>query len=203
MDDDGFRRGFSDALAAACRQAGVPASGAVLLHLHSNAVYTLPAVGLAARVSSSPEALARIAASLRVTAQLAAGGFPCTEPAPLPRQPYIVGGKIITFWRFVPLAGDQAPYAADLGRLLRDLHARPLPPAPRAWSTATRTRATSSAPATAPSCSATGTTPRQAPPSGTPPRSSTPAAASATPPTPQASRPPTAATPAAGPPWRP
>jgi aminoglycoside phosphotransferase (APT) family kinase protein len=117
-------------LEAVCRTIGVPASGADLLHLHSNAVFALPSAGLAVRVSSDPAALGRITASLRVTARLAASGFPCTAPAPVPGQPFSIAGKVASVWHLVPQEPGPPPSAADLGRLLRDLHSRPLPPSP-------------------------------------------------------------------------
>ena len=130
MDDDGFRRQFDAVLADVCRQIGVRVSGAQLLHLHSNAVFALPAAGLVVRIASNQAALARITKSLRVTAWLAEGGFPCTVPAPVTGQPFVIAGKVASVWRYVPQAPGSPASAGDLARLLRDLHSRPLPPCP-------------------------------------------------------------------------
>jgi aminoglycoside phosphotransferase (APT) family kinase protein len=130
VEDDGFRRQFDTVLADACRQIGVPASGARLVHLHSNAVFALPAAGLVIRIAGNQSALDRIAESLKVTAWLAEGGFPCTVPAPVTGQPFAIAGKVASIWQYVPEAEGPPPSATDLARLLRDLHTRPLPPDP-------------------------------------------------------------------------
>ena len=130
MEDNGFRREFDAVLARVCRQIGVPPSGAQLLHLHGNAVYGFPAAGLVVRISGSQAALARITESLKVTAWLAEREFPCTVPVPVPGQPFTIDGKVASVWQYVPEAADPPASAADLARLLRDLHSRPLPPSP-------------------------------------------------------------------------
>jgi hypothetical protein len=130
MEDNGYRREFDAVLAEVCRRIGAPASAARLLHLHGNAVYGLPAQGLVVRISGSQAALARITGSLKVTAWLAGNGFRCTVPAPVPGQPFTVNGKVASAWQYIPEAADPPPSAADLARLLRDLHSRPLPPSP-------------------------------------------------------------------------
>ena len=130
MENKGFRREFDAVLTDVCLRIGVPASGARLLHLHGNAVFGFPAAGLVVRISGSQAALARITESLKVTAWLAEGGFPCTVPAPVPGQPFAIAGKVASVWQYVPEAADPPASAADLARLLRDLHSRPLPPSP-------------------------------------------------------------------------
>jgi Phosphotransferase enzyme family len=130
MDGDGFRRQFEVVLADVGRQIGVPVSGAQLLRLHGSAVFALPAAGLIVRISTNLAAIARITASLRVTAWLAGGGFPCTVPASVRGQPFTIDGKVASVWQYVPDAPGPAPSAIDLARLLRDLHSRPLPPSP-------------------------------------------------------------------------
>jgi aminoglycoside phosphotransferase (APT) family kinase protein len=127
---DEFRRQFDAVLVEVCRMIGVPASGAELLRLNSNAVYALRAPGLVIRISSNLAARARITESLAVTAWLAGHGFPCTAPAPVTGQPFTINGKVISVWRYVPEAPGPAPSAGDLARLLRDLHTRPVPPSP-------------------------------------------------------------------------
>jgi Phosphotransferase enzyme family len=130
MEDNGFRREFDAVLAGVCRRIGVPQSGAQLLHLHGNAVFGFPVAGLVVRISGSQAALDRITESLEVTAWLAESGFPCTVPAPVPGQPFAIDGKVASVWQYVPEAADPPASAADLARLLRDLHSRPLPPSP-------------------------------------------------------------------------
>jgi aminoglycoside phosphotransferase (APT) family kinase protein len=130
MNDDGLRRQLDAVLAYVCRQIGILPAGAQLVHLHSNAVFALPDAGLVIRIASDQAALARITESLKVTAWLAEGGFPCTVPAPVAGQPFTVAGKVASVWQYVPQASGPPPSASDLARLLRDLHSRPLPPSP-------------------------------------------------------------------------
>lgn len=130
MEESGFRSQFDTVLDAVCRQIGVPASGAVLLHLHSNAIFALPSTNLVVRISSDLAALDRITASLNVTAWLAQTGFPCTAPASVVGQPFTIAGKVASVWRYVPETPGPPASASDLGRLLMDLHSRPLPPTP-------------------------------------------------------------------------
>ena len=130
MEDSGFRREFDAVLDGVCRQIGVPPSEARLLHMHGNAVFGFPSAGLVVRISGSQGALARITESLKVTAWLAENGFPCTVPAPFPGQPFAIDGKVASVWQYVPEAAGAPASAADLARLLRDLHSRPLPPSP-------------------------------------------------------------------------
>lgn len=130
MEDDGFRRQFDAVLADVCQRVGVSAFGAQLLRLSSNAVFALPAAGLAIRISTNLAARTRITASLPVTTWLADAGFPCTAPAPVTGQPFTLDGKRASVWQYVPEAPGPPPSAMDLARLLRDLHSRPLPPSP-------------------------------------------------------------------------
>jgi len=99
IKDDESRRQFDAVLSAACRQIGVPASGADLLHLHSNAVFALRSADLVVRISSGLAVLDRITASLKVTAWLAARGLPCTAPAPVVGQPFTIAGPAQPFAR--------------------------------------------------------------------------------------------------------
>jgi aminoglycoside phosphotransferase (APT) family kinase protein len=152
MEDDQFRREFDAVLAKVCRQIGVPASDARLLHLHSNAVFALPGACLVVRIAGSQAALVTITESLKVTAWLAAGGFPCTVPAPVPGQPFAIAGHVASVWQYVPEAANPPASARDLALLLRDLHSRAIPsPAPEAFTNplAGVTAALESAPADA------------------------------------------------------
>lgn len=130
MEDDEFRRQFDAVLAAVGRKISVPVQGAELLRLNSNAVFALPPAGLVVRISTNLAALDRITASLEVTAWLAESGFPCTAPAHVTGQPFTINGKVASVWQHVPETAGPPASAVDLARLLRDLHARPLPPSP-------------------------------------------------------------------------
>ena len=130
MEDEEFRRQFDTVLSAVCEQIGVPAAGADLLHLHSNAIFALRSADLVVRITSDLAALDRITASLKVTSWLAEAGFPCTAPAPAAGQPFTIDGKVASVWKYVPETAGSPVSASDLARLLRDLHSRPLPPSP-------------------------------------------------------------------------
>jgi hypothetical protein len=130
MEHDGFRHQFDAVLADVCRQIGVLPSGAQLLHLHGNAVFALPSAGLVVRISTSLAARDRITDSLKVTAWLSKDGFPCTVPAPVTGQPFIIAGKVASVWQYIPEAPSPPASARDLARILRDLHSRPQPPSP-------------------------------------------------------------------------
>lgn len=111
-------------------QLGVPVHDARLLRLHSNASFALPSVGLVVRIATNPAARDRVAASIAVTRWLADRGFPCVVPADIDSQPLMVAGYAVSFWLYVPTTSTPAPIGADIGRLLRDLHAQGDPPYP-------------------------------------------------------------------------
>lgn len=107
---------------------GIPLEDAELLRLHSNATFALPSAGLLVRIATNPAAYQRIATAIAITRWLGRRGFPCTVPADIAGQPFTERGKVVSFWRYVPLAPEPEPTGADLGRLLHDLHAQPDPP---------------------------------------------------------------------------
>lgn len=99
----------------------VPVEQAELLHLHSNALFAVPAASLVIRIATNPDVLHQVTASVRVTRWLEGQGFPCVVPADLPGHPRLIGGYVVSLWRYVNTA-PAPPAGADLGRLLRDLH---------------------------------------------------------------------------------
>ena len=109
---------------------GVSVRDAKLLRLHSNASFALPDHGLLIRIATNPAAFPRVAAAIDVTRWLAGRGFPCVIPADIKGQPFTERGRVVSVWRYVPTtAGPEQP-GAELGRLLRLLHAQPDPPRP-------------------------------------------------------------------------
>jgi hypothetical protein len=115
-------------LEKAAARLAVPAHDARLLRLHSNAIFALPSVGLIVRIATNPAALDRVTASIAVTRWLAERGFPCVIPADIDDQPLVVAAHVVSVWRYVPTTDSPAPTGADIGRLLRDLHAQGDPP---------------------------------------------------------------------------
>jgi hypothetical protein len=89
-------------LAAIGDRIHVPVHDAEPLRLHSNATIALPSAGLVARIASNPAALSNVASSISVTRWLAGRGFPCVVPASIDGQPFVEGGRVVSFWRLVP-----------------------------------------------------------------------------------------------------
>ncbi|MFI8977245.1 aminoglycoside phosphotransferase family protein [Nocardia asteroides] len=116
---------IEDALVRACQTAGVNPAGRQLLHQHSNSVWLL-AGGIVARVNRSDHKGLRARESIAITRWLASHQVPVTEPAH--HQAVVVDGHIITFWVYHPQYGRATPQPAQLGAILRQLHALPLPP---------------------------------------------------------------------------
>jgi Phosphotransferase enzyme family len=125
----GFATAAEQAMRAGAARAGLDARDARLIRVFGSAVYHLPRAGAVVRVASvtSPDTVARLAVSVQVTRWLAGAGFPSVEPLDVP-QPLASHGCALTFWRYVAPEGPE-PGAADLGRLLRDLHRLGPPPA--------------------------------------------------------------------------
>lgn len=121
---------FRAVLAAVGRRINVGVEHARLVHLHSNAIFTLPAAGLVIRVSTSPGVFDQVATSLRVTRWLAAKGFPCAVPADIAGQPFVESGRVVSVWRYLATVPEPRPAAAELGQLLRVLHDQPALPEP-------------------------------------------------------------------------
>ena len=130
MEDNAFRRAFDAVLADVCRRIGVPPSEARLLHLHGNAVFGLPSARPGSPDLRQPGGACphhRVVEGHRVAGR---ERVPCTVPAPVPGQPFAIAGKVASVWQYVREAAAPPSSAADLARLLRDLHSRPLPPSP-------------------------------------------------------------------------
>ncbi|GAA0330894.1 aminoglycoside phosphotransferase family protein [Actinoallomurus spadix] len=129
-EDGNFEARSTDALRAACAAAQVSTLGARLIRLFASAVYHLPEAGAVARVAraTSPRTIDTAARALSVTKWLAATyDFPTVTP--LIDEPLQAHDCVVTFWNYLPQEGEP-PTAADLGRLLRQLHSLPLPELP-------------------------------------------------------------------------
>jgi aminoglycoside phosphotransferase (APT) family kinase protein len=110
---------MTDALAVACAETGMTATGARLLRVHSNTVFYLPASNAVARVNTGADGATRVAASLTATRWLARRGFPTVRPKV--GRVVVHGGIVVSFWVFeetIPAARS----LTALARLLRELH---------------------------------------------------------------------------------
>jgi hypothetical protein len=116
----------TEALARASAKAGLDATGARLLRVHSNTVFYLPASGTVARISSGTDAARRVAASLRVTQWLARREFPTVRPKV--GSAIVHDGLVVSFWEHeATITASRSP--AALAGLLRRLHSfRDAPP---------------------------------------------------------------------------
>lgn len=99
-----------------------------LLRLGENALFTLPAEDLVARIARSVDLLDRVERELAVARWLLDSGFPATRVAEHVRQPLVLDGRPITFWRFVREDERQSASTEMLGRILRAFHDLPAPP---------------------------------------------------------------------------
>lgn len=116
-------------LGEACKRVGLDPAGAELLRLRSNAVFKLREP-IIVRIATAPTAAERLPTVLAVTRWLADRGFSTVRPADeITDRPLSVDGATVTFWRYIPTTSDPAT-TADLGRLLRRLHASPMPSFP-------------------------------------------------------------------------
>jgi Ser/Thr protein kinase RdoA (MazF antagonist) len=124
MDRDSIYGKTRAALDAAAARLDVSVHDARLLRLHGNATYALPSAGLVIRIATNPRVLEPIIVSIAVTRWLAGRGFPCTVPADIDDQPFEVAGYVVTAWRYLPTADTPAPTSAEMGDILRELHAQ-------------------------------------------------------------------------------
>lgn len=129
-EDEDFSARSANALQAVCAAARLSTRGARLIRLFASAVYHLPEVGAVARIArrTSPRTIDTAARSLSVTKWLAdTYDFPTVTP--LIDVPLEAHDCVVTFWHYLPQEG-KPPTAADLGRLLRQLHCLPPPELP-------------------------------------------------------------------------
>lgn len=130
MDRESIHGKTRAVLHMAASRLEVPVQDARLLRLHGNASYALPSAGLVIRIATNPRVLGAVTASIAVTRWLAGRGFPCTVPADIDDQPFVIAGYVVSVWRYVPTTDTPAPTSAEMGDILRELHAQGTPPYP-------------------------------------------------------------------------
>ncbi|MEV0134689.1 aminoglycoside phosphotransferase family protein [Dactylosporangium sp. NPDC050688] len=109
-----------------CRRLGRSAAEAILLRHHTNAVY---AVGdVVVKIAPPGVTLDDLRPVVTVVEWLSDHGFPTVELYPGLDQPFEVSGHVITMWQRLDPANANPVNAAELGTLLRVLHALPAPP---------------------------------------------------------------------------
>jgi aminoglycoside phosphotransferase (APT) family kinase protein len=110
------------ALDAAGRAAGLDTAAATVARAGASTVFRLPASGWLARVAPPGPGEGAARREVTVATVLAGAGVPAVRLAPVPGQPLVVPGGVVTVWEDAgPLAGTEAS-PDDLGRLARCLH---------------------------------------------------------------------------------
>lgn len=112
-------------LEEACRASGLRRDGADLMRLGENAIFRLAHDRIVVRIARNIDILQDAAKEVAVALWLRETGLPATEPAELP-QPIIARDRPVTFWKLIDDSGAKATIA-DLGAILRRLHALPVP----------------------------------------------------------------------------
>nr|WP_237417707.1 aminoglycoside phosphotransferase family protein [Actinomadura rayongensis] len=112
---------------AVCRAAGMDPAGATLMGpVADNAVFRIPAERIVVRVASSMRAMPRVARELAVARWLAEQDFPAVRPVDAVTQPVAEQNRLVTFWE--EIQNPRQASTAEMGTLLRRLHALPDPP---------------------------------------------------------------------------
>ena len=126
MAEQEFSRLAQMVLAELATRCDLSVHDAESVHQHSNLAIALPSAGLLIRISGRTNRLAGITASVQVTRWLAGKGYPCITPADI--SPFEVDGHSVSVWHLLEVAEGPPGTGAELGRLLRMLHAQPEPP---------------------------------------------------------------------------
>lgn len=115
-----------DVLAAAGRKAGVLTAGATLMRDGTNVIYQMPG-GVVARVAPLGS---QVAATRQIQASrwLVDAGIPVVRAIDTIDQPTVVGHRPVTWW--VQLPDHRPATPAELGAVLRRLHALAVPESP-------------------------------------------------------------------------
>ncbi|MFB9726133.1 aminoglycoside phosphotransferase family protein [Haloechinothrix salitolerans] len=127
------------ALADVCDQADLDPAGAELLRFTNNAVYSLVSAPVVVRIVGSETLRHRVAKVVTVAEHFARHDVPAVRLFPGIEQPVSAGEHVATlWWRASERPVRSSP--ADLARLLRQVHALPVPEGVPGWSPLTDVR---------------------------------------------------------------
>jgi Ser/Thr protein kinase RdoA (MazF antagonist) len=112
-------------LQEACQAAGLRSDGAELLRLGENAIFRLAHDHVVVRVARNLDVLADAEKEVAVASWLRDAQLPAAQPARC-EQPIIARDRPVTFWKLIDDSGIKATIA-DLGAILHQLHALPVP----------------------------------------------------------------------------
>lgn len=132
MDGRFTPRKLHDVLVRVCADLGFDPAGARLLRFTNNAVYALVSAPVVIRIVGSTRLRHRVGTVVRVARHFAAHDVPAIRLLDGVEQPLRVGEHLVTAWHRVPATGPPAT-TADLARLLRQVHALPVPDGLAEW----------------------------------------------------------------------
>lgn len=116
-----------ETLTRACTLTGLNPVDAALMRLGSNAVYLLPSESIVVRIARSMDSIDDVRKEVRVAKWLQEEDYPAVRLADIgPESPLVVDAHPVTFWKQVKTIPAK-PDIADLGGLLRRLHALEVP----------------------------------------------------------------------------
>lgn len=118
---------LAEALRAVCAAAGLDPEGAEMLRFVNNGVFRLVRQPVVVRIVLTPSLAHRAQNVVRAATWLAEHDVPAVRLLPGVPQPLRAGPHLATLWQAVPETGPE-PSAADLARLLRQVHELPAPP---------------------------------------------------------------------------
>ncbi|GAA4983331.1 aminoglycoside phosphotransferase family protein [Yinghuangia aomiensis] len=113
-------------LAVACADAGLSAVGASMMRLGENAVFRL-ADPVVVRIGRSADRLDEAQRTVGVARWLTETDYPAVRLVPGVRQPAVVDGRVVTFWRLVA-AEERYADVVQFAELMRRLHWLEEPP---------------------------------------------------------------------------
>jgi hypothetical protein len=113
-------------MSAVCAELGLEPAGARLLRHANNAVFQLAREPVVIRLVTLPSYVPRARLAVTAATVFAEHDVPAVRLLPGVRQPVQAGEHVATVWQSVRPTGP-APGGADLARLLRAVHAVPLP----------------------------------------------------------------------------
>ncbi|MGH3276221.1 MAG: phosphotransferase enzyme family protein [Streptosporangiaceae bacterium] len=112
-------------LRESCQAAGLPCDGAELIRLGENAIFRLARDRAVVRIARNLHVLADAEKEVAVASWLRDAHIAAAETMGNP-QPVIARGRPVTFWKLIDDTGAKAT-TAELGAILRRLHALPVP----------------------------------------------------------------------------
>ena len=119
----------ADAAVSAAARLGITGTEPVILADGANVIVHLSPAPVVAKVAASttavrPDAAAWLQRELDVASFLTGAGAPVAAPSPeVPAAVHRAGGQVMSFWRYLKPAGTGLPDEANVGGMLRDLHA--------------------------------------------------------------------------------